>query len=101
MGSCIAKQSSDDKVVEPRKLQDNELQLLIDNTSYTREEIEDWHKGFIVDFFVLFHQRTSLELLNHSFFILCKNNIERQSERQNEQKRVRRRVQEFFPQSQG
>lgn len=34
---------------DPTKLNDDEIQLLLANTSFTREEIITWHQGFLKD----------------------------------------------------
>jgi len=37
------------KKKDPTKLTEEEVQLLLANTSFTREEIKKWHEGFIKD----------------------------------------------------
>ena len=46
MGNKQAKKSS--KLV----LSEKDLIILLDNTSFTREQILDWHLGFLVSFLV-------------------------------------------------
>ncbi len=46
MGKCLSKQVEEE--VEPRKLHERELQLLLDTTSYNRAEIDKWHGEFVV-----------------------------------------------------
>lgn len=36
------------KKKNPAELTEDEIQLLLANTSFTREEIKKWHEGFIV-----------------------------------------------------
>lgn len=47
----------------PRILNDKEIQLMLDNTGYTREEIIQWHDGFIVTFSFFFKKKKKPTLL--------------------------------------
>lgn len=40
---------SKDKKKNPAELTQDEINLLLANTSFTREEIQKWHEGFIKD----------------------------------------------------
>lgn len=41
--------SSKDKKKNPAELTEDEINLLLANTSFTKEEILKWHEGFIRD----------------------------------------------------
>ena len=47
-GMCTGSKKKPDHNAEPRKLHEKEVQLLMDNTNYNRDEIIEWHTGFIV-----------------------------------------------------
>ena len=48
MGNNASSNKSSSKKVDPTKLTDEEINLLLANTSFKREEILQWHAGFIV-----------------------------------------------------
>lgn len=46
MGNVGARDTTKDSTV----LTENEIVMLLNNTSFDREEILDWHKGFLVSY---------------------------------------------------
>lgn len=42
--------NKDSKKKETKSISESEITLLVNNTSFTREEILQWHQGFIVVF---------------------------------------------------
>lgn len=47
MGNVSGRETAKDCTV----LSENEIETLLNNTSFDREEILDWHKGFLVKYF--------------------------------------------------
>lgn len=48
MGQCLASKKRTETARDPKKITEKEIQMLLDNTNYRRDEIEEWHAGFIV-----------------------------------------------------
>ncbi len=52
MGNGGNKGSGGGKKNDPTKLSEEEINLLLSNTSFKREEILQWHAGFIVCIYI-------------------------------------------------
>jgi hypothetical protein len=69
MGNNSSNNKSNSKKIDPTKLSDEEMNLLLANTSFKREEILQWHAGFIVSvFFIIISNEPSAS--SHSIIII-------------------------------
>jgi hypothetical protein len=48
MGAKVTKTNTLIKKSPSKILRENDIQMLLDNTSFTREQIKQWHTGFMV-----------------------------------------------------